>query len=70
MRRREFIAFIGCVATGWLLAARGQQPRRMRSIGALLVVSQDDPQNVSRFAAFAHFQLPTIPIPWVGIAEE
>jgi putative ABC transport system substrate-binding protein len=25
----------------------------MRSIGALLVVSQDDPENVSRFAAFA-----------------
>ena len=53
MRRREFIAFIGCVAAGWPLAARGQQPRRMRSIGALLVASQDDPQNVSRFAAFA-----------------
>ena len=50
MRRREFIA--GGIAAAWPLAARAQQPERMRRIGMLTSLNLDDPEAQSRLAVF------------------
>ncbi len=51
MRRREFIALIGGVAT-WPCAARGQQSERTRLIGILLPIAKDDPDYQPWISAF------------------
>jgi putative ABC transport system substrate-binding protein len=52
MTRRELIALIGGAAAGWPLAARAQQPDRMRRVGVLMPTGQDDAEGRARVAAF------------------
>jgi putative tryptophan/tyrosine transport system substrate-binding protein len=51
MRRREFIAGLGGAAA-WPLASQAQQAVRMRRIGVLSPVAEDDPASAARLAAF------------------
>src|SRR5262249_28289479 len=50
-RRRKFLATLGRAAV-WPLAARAQQADRMRRIGVLMGLAEDDPDTKARLARF------------------
>jgi putative ABC transport system substrate-binding protein len=51
MKRRAFLGALSGAAVAWPLAARAQQPDRVRTVGLLIAAAADDPEFQGRIAA-------------------
>ena len=52
MRRRDLVGVLSCAVVGWPIGLRAQQPSRVRRVGVLMHVTENDTDGQARLAPF------------------